>query len=134
PVVHPVAAEWQGCASGGGLDAVHGGEDPAGVAAQAVGGVAGGRPGGPAGEGVPVGRLRAAQQTGAVVVGGDDPVEDDPVGAVGEQGGVHLAEVGAVGVSEVGDLPLAECGSDDVQVPGGVPGGDIRQDVAGGGP
>ncbi len=59
--------------------------------------------------------------------GFDDAVEHHPAQPVREQGRVHLAQVGAVGVAEVADLPLAQGGPDGIHVPHRVGRGHERQ-------
>ncbi|RZS33909.1 hypothetical protein EV193_11059 [Herbihabitans rhizosphaerae] len=58
-------------------------------------------------------------------------VQHHPVGALREQGRVRRAEVAAVGGAVEGDALLAEGGADPVDVPRGVLGRDVRQQIRG---
>jgi hypothetical protein len=66
--------------------------------------------------------------------GGGDRVDDAVKGhgphPVREQVGVGLADQGSEGLPEVGELPVADQPTQVVQVPGGVGGGDVGQQLA----
>ncbi len=60
----------------------------------------------------------------------DRAVQHEAVGPAGEHLRVDGTQIRAVRGAQVGDLLLAQYGADDVHVPGGVAGGDVRELVA----